>query len=244
LIRLLAPLPEPLPATLTLDGERFHYLVRVLRLTEGDALEVFDGAGRAFHAKVARVGEATAELSLGVAVARAAAAPLLLIQGMPKGDKLEWVLQKGTELGATRFLPADTVRAVVKLEPKRAQERVKRWAKIVEEAARQCGRADVPEVDAPRPLLDAVAALPQGTSVLVLDEEEKARPLSRAVADVAPGAPLALVVGPEGGLSREEVQALVSRGAVPVTLGARILRTETAALAGLALLQHLRGELG
>jgi len=243
-IRLLAPLPSPLPATLTLEGERFHYLVRVLRLAEGDGLEVFDGLGRACPAKVARVGPATAELSLGEEVEQRKGAALSLIQGMPKGDKLEWVLQKGTELGATHFFPADTARSVVKLSAERAQERVKRWVKIVEEAARQCQRADVPWVEPPRLLLDAVAALPQGTAVLVLDEEERARPLSHAFREVPALAPLALVVGPEGGLERAEVAGLVALGGQAVSLGTRILRTETAALVGLALLQHLRGELG
>ncbi len=219
MIRLLAPIPTPVPERLTLQGERFHYLVRVLRLGEGAALEVFDGGGRAFSARVERVGEAEAELSLGSPVARAVAPPLALVQGLPKGDKLEWVLQKGTELGATLFAPADTARAVVKLDEKRAAERVKRWTKIVEEAARQCGRADVPEVHPPRALLEAVASLPEGD-------------------------PLALVVGPEGGLDRGEVTALAEVGGVPVTLGRRVLRTETAALAALAVLQHLRGELG
>jgi 16S rRNA (uracil1498-N3)-methyltransferase len=169
---------------------------------------------------------------------------LALVQGLPKGDKLEWVLQKGTELGATLFAPADTARAVVKLDEKRAAERVKRWTKIVEEAARQCGRADVPEVHPPRALLEAVASLPPGTRLLVLDEEERARPLGQAVASLPEGDPLALVVGPEGGLDRGEVTALAEVGGVPVTLGRRVLRTETAALAALAVLQHLRGELG
>src|SRR4051812_9869605 len=108
MVRLLAPIPTPAPERLTLDGERFHYLARVLRLAEGDALEVFDGGGRAFQAKVARVGAETAELSLGAPVEQAPAPPLALVQGLPKGDKLEWVLQKGTELGATLFAPAAT----------------------------------------------------------------------------------------------------------------------------------------
>lgn len=243
MIRLFSPVPTPAPERLVLDGERFHYLVRVLRLAEGDALEVFDGEGRAFAARVERVDASMATLRLGEQVARAAAAPLALVQGLPKGDKLEWVLQKGTELGATAFAPAATARSVVKLEPKRAEERLRRWTKIVEEAARQCGRADVPRVHPPRPLVEAVEALPPGTRLLVLDEEERATPLGQALGVVGE-APVALVVGPEGGLERAEVAALVARGGVPVTLGRRVLRTETAALAALAILQHLRGELG
>jgi 16S rRNA (uracil1498-N3)-methyltransferase len=243
MVRLLVPLPSPAPKRLTLSGERFHYVAHVLRLEAGDALEVFDGQGRAFQATVARVDEAHAELALGAEVGRRLAPPLTLVQGLPKGDKLEWVLQKGTELGATAFAPAATARSVVKLEPRRAEERVRRWTRIVEEAARQCGRADVPQVHPPRPLLEAVAALAPGTRVLVLDEEERALSLGQAMA-AGNGGPVAVVVGPEGGLERAEVAALVERGGIPVSLGPRLLRTETAALAALALIQHLRGELG
>jgi 16S rRNA (uracil1498-N3)-methyltransferase len=244
LVRLFVPLPEAPPPEVTLSGERRHYLVHVLRLAEGDALEVFDGTGRAFDARVTRLGPEEVRLSLGPARGAPPARALAILQGLPKGDKLEWVLQKGTELGATAFHPVDTARSVVKLEPKRAGERTARWQKIVEEAARQCRRNDVPQVHPPRPLLEAARALAPGTLLLVLDEEETAVPLGEAFRAAGPGTPVALVVGPEGGLSREEVAALVALGARGVTLGSRILRTETAALAALAVMQHLEGQLG
>lgn len=241
MIRLLVPIPEPAPEALEVRGERHHYLTRVLRLTAGDGLEVFDGAGRAFTAKVLSVDAEAATLSLGEPVASSTAPRIAIVQGLPKGDKLEWVIQKGTELGAWAFAPATTERAVVKLEEKRARDRQQRWQKIAEEAARQCGRSDVPQVLPVRPLREAVAAF-EGAQVLVLDEEERALRLSEAVRQDA--SPRVLVVGPEGGLSRGEVQALKALGAVPVTLGARVLRTETASLAALAVLAHLAGELG
>jgi 16S rRNA (uracil1498-N3)-methyltransferase len=167
-----------------------------------------------------------------------------VLQGLPKGDKLEWVLQKGTELGAAAFHPVDTLRSVVRLEPRRALERTARWTKIVEEAARQCRRNDVPRVHPPASLGEAARALAPGTVLLVLDEEESAVPLGEAFRAAGPGTPVALVVGPEGGLAREEVAALAALGARGVTLGTRILRTETAALAALAVMAHLDGELG
>ena len=241
MIRLLVPIPEPAPDSLEVQGERHHYLTRVLRLTVDDDLEVFDGAGRAFTAKVRSVEAERATLTLGAPVPSSAAPRIAIVQGLPKGDKLEWVIQKGTELGAWAFAPAITNRAVVKLDEKRAADRVQRWQKIAEEAARQCGRSDVPRVWPVRPLLDAVAAFPDA-QVLVLDEEERAQRLSAAVR--ADDAPRVLVIGPEGGLSRGEVQALQARGATSVTLGPRVLRTETASLAALAVLAHLAGELG
>jgi 16S rRNA (uracil1498-N3)-methyltransferase len=243
-VRLFIPLPETPPAEVVLSGDRRHYLLHVLRLAEGASLEVFDGTGRAFDARVATVGPQEVRLSLGPARGAPPRRAVSVLQGLPKGDKLEWILQKGTELGATAFHPVATARSVVKLEPRRAEERTARWTKIVEEAARQCRRNDVPRVHPPRPLLEAARALAPGTVLLVLDEEESAVPLGEAFRACAPAAPVALVVGPEGGLAREEVAALVALGGRGVSLGARILRTETAALAALAVMAHLDGELG
>ncbi len=244
MVRLFVPISESAPAEVTLSGERQHYLTHVLRLGEGATLEVFDGSGRAFDARVEAVEAHGVRLRLGEARHTPPHRVISILQGLPKGDKLEWVLQKGTELGASAFHPVDTVRSVVKLEPRRAEERTARWARIAEEAARQCRRNDVPSVHPPRPLLEAARALAPGTTVLVLDEEESAVPLGEAFRACAPGSPVALVVGPEGGLAREEVAALLALGARAVTLGRRILRTETAALAALAVMEHLDGELG
>lgn len=240
MIRLLVP--DATEGTRTVEGERFHYLARVLRLREGDALEVFDGRGQRFDGRVSGLGETSATLVLSGGRVVPAPRAITVIQGLPKADKLELVLQKATELGATAFIPAACARSVVKLDGKEEAKRA-RWQRIVEEAARQSRRADVPPVHLPTSLTAAVAGLPPETAVLVLDEEERAVPLSVAASNAGPR-PLALVIGPEGGLAREEVSALVERGATPVTLGALVLRTETAALAALAVLRHLDGLLG
>lgn len=241
--RLLVPGAATGP--LTVDGPRFHYLSRVLRLAAGDALEVFDGQGHAFDARLEAVSDTSARLSLGPARTAPTPRRLVVVQGLPKGDKLELVLQKGTELGVAAFVPAACARSVVRLDEKAAAARVARWQRIAEEAARQCGRADVPQVSRPAPLADAVALVARGHAVFVLDEAERAVSLSQAFAAVRDAAqPIALVVGPEGGLERAEVDALVEQGATPVTLGRLVLRTETAALAAVAVLRHLDGELG
>ncbi len=242
MIRLLVPGAHG--TAVQVDGPRLHYLVRVLRLGEGDGLEVFDGQGRAFDAKVAHLGELTAELSLGAPRQAPPSRPLIVLQGLPKADKLELVLQKGTELGAARFVPVAMARSVVKLDGKEDAKQA-RWQRIAEEAARQCRRADVPVVERPQRLADALAGLAPGTRLLVLDEEEHALPLGTAVAPLlGTQTPIALLVGPEGGVAPEERAQLLAAGATPVTLGRLVLRTETAALAALAVLRHLDGELG
>jgi 16S rRNA (uracil1498-N3)-methyltransferase len=220
-----------------LDGPRAHKLVHVLRSRVGDRVEVFDGAGAALDATLLEVGEGHVLLSLGPPRRAPASRAVAIVQALPKGDRLEWMLEKATELGASAFWPVVSERTVVKLAGREDTKR-DRWQRVVEEAARQCGRAEVPEVHRPGPLLDALPRL-EG-QVLVLDEEERGVRLS----DAAGLGPLALVVGPEGGLARAEVEALVAAGAVPVSLGPSILRTETAALAALAVLRHLEGTLG
>ena len=243
MIRLYVPLPDGARDEVTLTDERFHYLIRVLRLEVGAALEIFDGRGHRFAARLLHTTEGSATVTLGAPRTEELARSVTLVQGLPKGDKFEWVLQKGTELGASAFLPVDTERAVRKLEGKRAQVQEERWQKIVEEAARQCGRSDVPQMFTLCPLREMRSVLPPGTEVLVLDTAEDVLPLSQALA-VQGTAPLALVMGPEGGLSRSEVDGLRAEGATGVTLGRRILRTETAALAALTVLRHLEGTLG
>ena len=169
--------------------------------------------------------------------------PVSLVQALPKADKLELVLQKGTELGAHAFYPVVSERSVVRPSAASTESKRVRWQRIVDEAARQCGRADTPAVHAVQGLLDAVRALSPKTRVLVLDEEEKTQGLARAAGEES-GAPLALVVGPEGGFARAEVEGLRALGAIPVSLGPLVLRTETAALAALVVLRHLEGLLG
>lgn len=236
-------LPHAAAGALRLEGPRFHHLIRVLRVAAGERLEVFDGRGTVFAARVEDVGADAATLTLDPGEPQPPPRAITIVQSLPKAEKLEWVLQKCTELGAASFVPVFSERTVVKPSG-REDTKVQRWQRIVEEAARQSGRADVPTVLAPQPLIDGVRAL-SSALVLVLDEEEEALALSAAVAQALSSAqPLALVIGPEGGLSRAEVAALHQLGAVSVTLGSRVLRTETAALAALAVLLHLQGELG
>ena len=240
--RLLVPHASSASAPLRLEGAALHHL-QVLRLGPGDALEVFDGEGNSWPAEVVHMERTHAVLRLGPKQRGHKSRPISLLQALPKADKLELVLQKGTELGAHAFFPVLTERVVLRLSTASAEARLRRWQRIVEEAARQCGRLEVPTVHRVQGFLEAVRGLSPTTRVLVLDEEEKVVRLSEA-ARVDTEAPLALLIGPEGGLARSEVEAVKELGAVSVSLGPLVLRTETAALAALSVLRHLEGLLG
>jgi 16S rRNA (uracil1498-N3)-methyltransferase len=239
MFRVRCDVPSPAPERIRLEGAALHHL-RVARVAAGEKIEVFDGRGRAWAASVETVADDGAVLRLGEERHGASGRAVVLIQGLPKGDKLELVLQKVTELGVTAVWPVLTERSVSRPRPEAQEARRARWQRIAEEAARQSGRADVPEVAALRPLDEAVRALDGGFRLLVLDEEERAERLGQAAGD----GPVALVVGPEGGLARAEVDALRAAGGIPVSLGPLVLRTETAGIAAIAVLRHLDGSLG
>lgn len=225
-------------------GDPLHYLTRVLRLDAGDEIELFDGRGRCWSARLEAVEPERAILALGERREAPVAPPITLAQGLAKGDKLDLVVQKATELGVARIAPLSLARCVVRLDPKKAGERTKRWRRIAEEAARQSGRADVPAVDEPSDLDGFLrAAAGRGEAIGVLWEEEGSARLGSWVAAHL-DRPMAIVIGPEGGLTASEVEAIRRAGGAVLGLGPRILRTETAGLAALAVALHLAGELG
>jgi 16S rRNA (uracil1498-N3)-methyltransferase len=245
MIRLYLPIDQKdSPRVIVIGGERFHYLAHVLRLGEGQTLELFDGHGRSFPAQVAAVSQGEATLTLDGPRAEPKARSILLVQGLPKSDRFEWTLQKATELGAAAFHPVHSERSVVKVPAGKEPERRKRWQRIVEEAARQCGRSDVPSVEPVGSLVQVCERLVPSTGLLVLDEEERSLPLGIAAHALPPTKPVAIIVGPEGGLARSEVEALKRLGGVGVTLGRLILRSETAGIAALCVLRHQEGLLG
>src|SRR5215467_1468721 len=172
MFRVRLEVPTPTPERLRVEGHALHHL-RVARVVPGEAVEVFDGRGRAWAARLESVDERAAVLVLGDERSDATGRTVVLIQGLPKGDKLDWVLQKATELGVTAVWPVVTARSVARPKLEALGARHARWFRIVEEAARQSGRADVPEVTPLRPLEDVVSALPAGMRLLVLDEEER-----------------------------------------------------------------------
>lgn len=247
-----------------LSPEDSHHLLRVLRARPGEHFTAVSG-GMAYRCELlAEPAPSRDDRARGGREARTnrdprargriigrepvAAEPpvqLTVFQGLPKGEKLEQVLQHGTEVGVTAFVPVACSRSVVRLDRKKAEERRERWQKVVREAAQQARRGAVPAVEPLHSWAAVVRRVPEFDLALVLWEQEAGRPgLRERLSRVRPGDCIALFVGPEGGLTPDEVAAAAEAGAHAVGLGPRILRTETAALAAAAAILYAVGDLG
>ncbi len=232
--RLFVPPAQLETPSVRLNPEQARYLTAVLRLRKGDALEIFDGCGGRYSAEL----ESAEILRVGARLAEEVRAlDVVLAQGLAKGEKMDLVVQKATELGVSRIVPLIAERSVVKLSAERGASRTERFRRIAQEAARQCGRADVPVIDEPQSL---AGLLQTDRLCLVLDPAQSLR-LSAAARGISR---LLLAIGPEGGFSAAELELSQHAGALTVGLGPLVLRTETAGLAALAVLQHLHGQLG
>ena len=208
-------------------------MVDVLRKRPGDELEVFDGSGRIAAARVTSVDRKTVHVSLSAP--RRVPPPAVsihLYQALPKTGKMEWIVQKSTELGARRIVPLRCAHAVPRWSGEQAARKVERWRSIARNAARQCGSAWIPEIAAVAELADVVGATDVPGVMLLADLQPQARPLKEVLAGLrsTPPASVGLVVGPEGDFSAAETDQMTSAGYIPVHLGPRVLRTETAAL--------------
>lgn len=222
---------------LTLQGDEARHARRALRLREGDPVTCFDGAGHGWKGHIDRYVGDTAIVAIDSALEsdRPARPRLVLAQGLVKGDRMDVIVQKATELGVEAVRPIAADRSDVRLEPARAAKRVERWLRIAIEAAKQSERMTVPTIEQPTTLDLAVAAAEGPIVALVERSSLHIREALDALDD--PGT-VTLVVGPEGGWSEEERTRLEGSGAACVSLGRGILRAETAAIAGLAIVRY------
>lgn len=226
------------------DADEARHLARVLRLGEGDIVQAVDGRGHELTVRLERVGARGAE---GVVVSRTtrrteSPLELTLVQGIVKGDKLDGIIRMATELGAHRIEPIVTERTIAGAEPDRWPHRLVRWRRVAKEAAKQCGRAVLPEVAPPRSL-DRWLAERSPEALVVCFWERDPTPLDAVLPASGPER-VSVVVGPEGGFTATEVDRLRAAGALVAGLGPRILRAETAGPVALALLQARYGDLG
>ncbi|NLW09466.1 MAG: 16S rRNA (uracil(1498)-N(3))-methyltransferase [Firmicutes bacterium] len=239
-----------LPATAGAAGETVHFtqedawhIARVLRLAPGTEVRAGDGRGYAYRVLLRTV---TPQLVAGEILAKEAdesepALRIHLYQSLLKGEKMDWVLQKGTEIGVFSFQPFLSSRSVARPEPAQAGKKQQRWSRIALEAAKQSERGVIPTVH-PLATIDSLP-WPAGVPALVAWEGEQEKSLRQVLAAMPKPEELILVVGPEGGFAREEVEFFVDRGALPVSLGPRILRAETAGPVTAALILYHYGEM-
>jgi 16S rRNA (uracil1498-N3)-methyltransferase len=228
-------------ARVTLPEHSAHHAREVLRLRAGTPVRIFDGAGAEFEAVLESVTRQGVQVRLGGPVRARAESPLRLVLALSplKGDRMELVIQKATELGVSEVMPVVTLRNDAAARPALKGSRQERWDKVASGAAEQCGRAVVPDI-APTTTLPHLLAQPFAGAKLALLEHPDQPPLPRQ----APSPPAALLlIGPAGGFEDAEVAAILAAGFSPVGLGPRILRAETAAIAAITTLQVLWGDL-
>lgn len=227
-----------------LSQEEAAHALRVLRLKDGDEVQALDGNGRSWLAALHISGEEGASLELKEELSDTESpARVTLYMGIPKGEKLEIIAQKLTELGAERIVPVRMERCVAKIDDKDAEKKLTRLRRIIQEAQKQCGRTREMEIMPPMNFSKAVEAVTRHEVKLTLWEEAEGYRLNDARADHPNARDIAFVVGPEGGITKNEAEALRQAGALHVTMGPRILRAETAAVAGCAVIMSLWGDL-
>ena len=244
--RLYVPYPLEAGGLCLATADQARYLKTVLRMKAGDPLAVFNGTGGEYEASI----EPTAEgLGLRIGTRRPLTADgieITLCQAIPKADKMEAVIRHATELGIGRIIPFHAERSIPRWPAEKAAQKRERWQKIAVEASRQCGRADIPEIGAIVALEEALCSTPPGWLNLICWEEESVRGIRSVLRDrTHEGVKgVVLIVGPEGGFDKREVERARQAGFLSVSLGQRVLRVDTAAAAVIAILQYEKGALG
>lgn len=226
----------------TLTGDAASHVARVLRLGEGDELILFSGDGREHTGRITALRRGAIDVAIGDTYVPCTESPLhiILLQALCRGPRMDTVIQKATELGVLQVQPLITQRVVVKLTRDRATRRAAHWQGVARSACEQSGRATVPGIGVPLSLEQAIQRLPSDARTRILLDSAGGETLAQVL---APGGACALLVGPEGGLTETERRCAIDAGFRGVRLGPRILRTETAPIAALSIVQYLRGDL-
>jgi len=227
--------------TFALPPDAAHHASRVLRLRVNQPVQVFDGTGNAFDAVISEI--SGKRVLLGKLKPCAAQLPpplhIVLAQAMCSSEKMDWVIQKASELGAAEIQPVQTQRSVAKLSSERAAKRTAHWRSVIIAACEQCGRNTLPQAYAPQDLSSWLAQMRDNTDSKFILQPEGASPLPQ---QPRPQGRVTLLIGSEGGFSADEASMAHQAGFAPVRLGPRVLRTETAALAGISAIQTLWGD--
>lgn len=240
-IRLYVDVPLQPGESLALPAGPAEHAVRVLRLRTGDPLTLFNGDGHDYPGEIVAADKRSAQVKVHSRVAAAGESPLslTLAQALARGEKMDWIVQKATELGVTRIVPLQTERSELRLDERRAEKRLAHWRAVAIAACEQSGRAVLPRIEAPGPLaawLQSLDADPRPRLALLPETGQRVREL-----DLSAGGAV-LAVGPEGGWGERDLAALREARFRSLQLGPRVLRTETAGIAALAALQSLHGD--
>ncbi|ABA56656.1 16S rRNA (uracil(1498)-N(3))-methyltransferase [Nitrosococcus oceani] len=239
--RVYFPLSLSIGSSVSLDERALQYVIRVLRLRLGAQLRLFDGRGAEYQAVLETIEKRAVKVRILERIEHHVESPLHIIlgQGISRGERMDYALQKAVELGVSRIIPLLTERSAVNLSAERAEKRLRHWQGVIISACEQCGRNYIPPVDTPRPLADFLRDDHRGLAVL-LDPRSR-RPLKALPLPLDNR--LIVLIGPEGGLNKGEAKQAQQADFIGVCLGPRILRTETATVAALTALQLLWGDL-
>lgn len=223
-------------------GGDVNHIKNVLRMKQGEELAVSNGLdGREYRCAIRSFQENTVDCELLFIKEDAVELPskIYLFQGLPKADKLELIIQKAVELGVYQVIPVETSRSVVKLDAKKAKSKTERWQAIAEAAAKQSKRGIIPTVSEPMPFSQAIKmASDMDVKMIPYEMAEGMEKTKEMIGGVSAGQSIAIFIGPEGGFATEEIEKAQAAGILPITLGKRILRTETAGLTVLSWLMY------
>lgn len=220
--------------------EESHHIIGVMRLGENDSVTVFDGTGREYSGRIESIKNKNVIIAVDKVSISAAKSPvrISLAQAMPKKDKMDYIVQKATELDAKEIIPLESERTVVRATKEQAAHKKDRWHKIVIEAAKQCGRNDLPDISQVQPFDDLLKKFRQYDGVIMPCLSEKTIPLKSALSRIKSPKKLLLLIGPEGDFTPGEIERAEENGALLVSLGEIVLKSDTAAIAALAMLNY------
>jgi 16S rRNA (uracil1498-N3)-methyltransferase len=237
--------PQIENGVLKVEGDEFKHIRRVLRLGRGDEIRLFDGSGKDYEGTIVEEGPFSVSIRVHQILSsrKEPVLEITLAQSLLKGEKMDFLVQKAVELGIKRIAPFVSSRSIPVLEAKKGLERQKRWEKIAIGASKQCGRCFIPQIDLPVSFLETLESAPKDSLRLILWEEE-GKGLKEILRKREGTKEIFFVVGPEGGLSHEEVEEAKRARFLPVTLGQRVLRAETASLSFLSIIQYEWGDMG
>ena len=235
------------PPTVSVTGDLLRHLRDSLRIEVGETILVSDGEDRRYRTAITAITKQSMTGRVIDVIPRPSprAPSLILGQALVKGEKMDWVIQKTTELGVQTILPIQSRQSIVQLKTDRIEAQTARWQRIAREAAQQSEQWRVPTIASPRSLSSCVTQSPARSLTLILTERgDRIGSLASIQLPTSPEASILVLVGPEGGWTEEEVATADGAGSIPVTLGPKILRAETAAILAIGILQYRLGELG